>query len=264
MKSKPLLMGVLNVTPDSFYDGGAYFSLEKGVERALEMQEEGADILDIGGVSSRPGAASVSAEEEMRRVLPLLEALRSSLKIPLSIDTATPKVARRAVEMGAALINDITGFSDPEMVEIAAGCSADLCVMHMQGTPQTMQIAPSYPEGVVEHILRFFEERSGALIKAGVEPERIILDPGIGFGKNLEHCLKIFKSLHKFRALGFRMLIGASRKSFLGKILNKQPTELLTATVSIHTIAILGGADFVRAHDVKEHREMIDLISFFL
>ncbi len=251
-------MGILNATPDSFFDQGAYFSLEQAVARGMAMEKEGADLIDIGGASSRPGAHMVSEEEEMRRVLPLIEALQPSLSIPISIDSCTPSVVARALEKGVSLINDITGFQHPAMRELAAGTTADLCVMHMQGTPQTMHISPVYEEGVVEHLLRFFERQISLLVKAGISESRIILDPGIGFGKKFEHNLAILNELERFRCFGLRILIGASRKGFLKQFTRN--ADLLAPTLSAHLLAFLNGADILRAHDVKEHRAALDTI----
>lgn len=254
------IMGVLNATPDSFFDQGSFFSLENGIAQGKKLWEEGADIIDIGGASFRPFAPHVEEEEELRRVIPLIEALRIALPIPLSIDTDKPAVAREAVRRGVSLINNIGGFTDREMIEVAKNCSADLCVMHMQGTPQTMQINPSYPRGVVEEILDFFEKRIDILTGAGIRPERIILDPGIGFGKTVEHTLLIFKELKKFKKFGLRLLIGASRKSFMTKLLGKPPKDLLPATLAIHTMSLLAGVDIIRVHDMREHRDIVNLL----
>jgi dihydropteroate synthase len=254
------LMGVLNATPDSFYEKGAYFSFEKAFEHGIKLWKDGADYLDIGGASSRPFAPFVDEEEELRRVIPLIEVLSKEISIPISIDTDKPKVAHKAVEKGARLINSIEGFTHPEMVEVAASCTADLCVMHMQGTPQTMQLNPSYPEGVISHLLAFFEKQIERLNKAGIHSNRIILDPGIGFGKTVEQNLTIIKELQQFKKFGLRILLGASRKSFMGKLLGKSTTELLPATLTIHTIVLLNGIDIVRVHDVREHRDAVDIL----
>lgn len=254
-------MGILNVTPDSFFDKGAHFAFEKAIERAKQIVQEGADILDIGGASSNPRSVPTPEAVERERVMPVIEALASQLSIPLSIDTDKPRIAREAVEKGARILNDIYGFQKPEMVEVAASCKADLCVMHMQGTPQTMQIAPFYPEGVIPHILHFFEKQIETLVKAGVKSERIILDPGIGFGKTVEQNLEILQNLAVFKKFGLRILIGASRKSFLSKILGKSSIDLLPATLAIHTISLMRGADILRVHDVKEHRDILNLSS---
>jgi dihydropteroate synthase len=252
-------MGVLNATPDSFFDKGAHFSLEKGIERALEMARF-ADILDVGGESTRPGAERVSEEEERRRVLPLIEAVAARVAIPLSIDTYKVRVARAALEKGAKMLNDITGFADPAMQELAASCEGDLCLMHMQKTPTTMQNSPGYPEGVVEHIMHFFEERIESLVSRGVREERIILDPGIGFGKRLEHNIELFNAIGRFKGrFGLRVLIGASRKACVQQMLGKTAADTLAGTLAVHSYCLFNGADILRAHDVQEHRDLIDV-----
>lgn len=253
-------MGILNATPDSFYDQGAFFTFENAIAHALRMAREGADIIDIGGESTCPGATPIEEEEELRRVVPLLDALKSQLQIPISIDTRKARVAATAVDRGATLINDITGFSDPAMQEVAMSCQADLCVMHMQGTPQTMQITPLYPEGVVEHILRFFSERIESLVKRGIKESRLILDPGIGFGKTVEHNIFLLQAIERFQTFGLRLLFGASRKSFIQKILGKRSEETLAATLAVHGLCVSKGVDIVRVHDVKEHRDLIDIL----
>jgi dihydropteroate synthase len=260
---QPLIMGILNATPNSFFDKDSFFSLQSGIQRGLDIAREGADILDIGGESSSPGAESVAEEEELRRVLPLIEELAARLSIPISIDTCKPRVAAQAMEKGAKLINDITGFSHPAMQEIAAGCNADLCVMHMLGTPQTMQRNPEYPDGVVEHILRFFGERIESLVSKGVKESRIILDPGIGFGKTVEHNLLICNAIDQFKSFGLRVLIGASRKSFIQKILGKSAEGTLAATLAVHGYCVSKGVDILRVHDVKEHRDVVDILDLF-
>ncbi len=257
-RTSPLLMGALNITPDSFYEQSRYFVLEHAIERGMEMIREGVDIVDIGGVSTRPGAASVKEGEEMLRVIPIIEAL--SGKIPISIDTYNVAVAKCAVEKGATIINDITGFTNPEMQELAATCSADLCVMHMQGSPQTMQINPFYPEGVIEHIMLFFDRQIRALVSRGVHESRIILDPGIGFGKTIKHNLTILQNIDRFKTFGLRLLVGASRKWFLQQILGKPAREVLTATLVVHAQCVTKGVDIIRAHDIREHREALDIL----
>lgn len=251
IRLQPKLMGILNVTPDSFFDGGAYFTLEKAIERGVALWQEGADIVDIGGASFRPGAEPVSEEEQIRRVRPVIEALRVRVPIALSIDTDKAGVAQMAVEKGVSLINNVEGFSDPAMRDVAAGCNADLCVMHK------MPLDPN--EGAIEQIIRFFEGQIEALVKMGVKESRIILDPGIGFGKTVEQHREIFRELKRFKTFGLRLLVGASRKASLEKILGwadvlKNPRELLPATLAIHTMALAAGTDILRVHDVKEHR----------
>ena len=258
---KTQLMGILNATPDSFYDGGKYFDFEKALHHGTKLIQEGADLLDIGGESSRPGALPVSLEEEKRRVLPLVEAFSSQIKV--SIDTAKPEVAKAAIEKGARFLNDITGFQNPEMRKVALETDVDLCLMHMQGIPQNMQNSPHYPGGILAEITCFFQKQIDLLLQEGIEPKRIILDPGIGFGKTVEDCLTILRNLRHFQALGFPLLIGISRKSFLSKIFQKSSEELLSTTLVMNTISLLDGVSILRVHDVKEHRQAIDMVTLF-
>lgn len=259
---KTQLMGILNATPDSCFDKGRYFDPEAALARGVAMHEEGADWIDIGGESTRPGAEGVSEEEEMRRVLPLIAQMRAKVPTPLSIDTMKWRVAAEAVALGANLINDVTGFSDPRMCEVAASSGAYLCVMHMQGTPRTMQQSPSYPEGVIPHLMRWFEERIGVLTRYGVKSENIYLDPGIGFGKTVAHNLEIIQNLPRLKSLGFPLLLGISRKSFMGKVTMQQFSygDLLPQTLAMNTVACLAKVEMLRVHDVAEHRVVIDLL----
>jgi len=249
-------MGILNATPNSFYS--KFPSFEEAIEQGKKLIADGANILDIGGEPSWPGALPISEAEELARVIPLIKELHSL--IPISVDTTKADVAVAAIEAGATLINDITGFQNPAMLEVAASYDVDLCVMHMQGTPQTMQVNPSYPEGVVPTLLGWFEERVGVLLQKGVKKSRIILDPGIGFGKTVAHNLEILQNLPQFRALGFPLLIGISRKSFMGKILGKKAPDLLPATLAINAHLIMSQVDFIRVHDVKEHKDAVDVL----
>lgn len=260
---KTQLMGILNATPDSFYDQSRFFDLEAAVKRGLQISNEGADLIDIGGESTRPGASPVSLEEECRRVIPLIKQLKSLVSIPLSIDTLKPKVASQALQAGADWINDVSGFRDPEMREIAASSGAMLCVMHMQGTPETMQINPDYHTSIIDHIKHWFSDTLEKLVKAGVKEEKIVLDPGIGFGKTVAHNLEIIHNLPELKRLGFPVLIGVSRKSFMSKILNKPTNELLAATLAMNSIAVLSRIDFIRVHDIQAHRDVIDLIEAY-
>ncbi|MEM1282285.1 MAG: dihydropteroate synthase [Chlamydiota bacterium] len=259
MKAK--LMGVLNVTPDSFSDGGQFQTVEDAVSRGLKMVEEGVDILDVGGESTRPGSSAVSLQQELDRVTPVIKALKLRSSIQISIDTMKPDVAAAAIEAGATLINDVAGFRNEKMVETAVQYDVDICCVHMLGIPKSMQNQPEYKEGVIEHLLRWMEERVEYLTKAGVKDQRIILDPGIGFGKTVAHNLEILHNLNKLKSIGFPLLVGASRKSFITKILGKPPLELGAATIAAHTAALLGGADYIRAHDVAEHRDVLDIVS---
>lgn len=261
--SKTQLMGILNITPDSFYENSRTLSVDQAIARAYQIAAEGADILDIGAESSRPGAQPVSEQEELARILPVLEALQGNLSIPISIDTRKPKVAKEAIAKGVSLLNDITGFTQPEMIRIALDHSVDICVMHMQGTPQTMQHNPRYPEGILPHLVRWFEEKTLFLCREGIAKERIILDPGIGFGKTVADNLEIIHNLPVLKQLGFRLILGVSRKSFLSKILNQHTSELLPATLATNTLAVEARVDIIRVHDVKEHRAVIDFVDAY-
>lgn len=253
------LMGILNVTPDSFYERSRAYSSLSAIKRGILLATEGADIIDIGGSSSRPGSIPLPENEELRRVIPVISALRHELKTPLSIDTHNPRVAEQALKVGCQYINDISGFEDPDMRALAVSFAKPIIVMHMQGSTKTMQQNPVYKEGVVNHLLAWFEKRVELLLKEGVTKNHIILDPGIGFGKSLQHNLEIIRNLSKIKALGFPVLLGLSRKSFMGKILNKEAEELLSATLTLNTLAIQQKVDIIRVHDVKEHRDLIDI-----
>jgi len=248
---RTLICGILNVTPDSFSDGGKYASPGAAAARGLELARQGADLVDIGGESSRPGSLPVSFEEEGHRVLPVIKVLSSRLKIPISIDTYKPEIARLAVKAGADIINDITGFTNPAMIKAAAESGAGVIVMHMQGEPCTMQAAPIYKD-VVAEVKAFLAERAAALEKAGVK--RIILDPGIGFGKTLEHNLALIAHLGEIRALGYPVLLGVSRKKFIGTLAGGEPGERLSGTIAACVAGAAGGADIIRVHDVTEFR----------
>lgn len=254
-------MGIVNCTPDSFYDGGRYHAIDAALAHALKLEEEGADLLDIGGESTRPGADPVDERTEMKRVIPLICALQDATQLPISIDTSKPNVARAALQAGASFINDVTGFCHPEMRHIAAESGAEICVMHMQGTPKTMQQeTPYYPGGILPTLTHFFEERIEKLISSGVAEEQIILDPGIGFGKTVQHNVEILQKISELKRLGFPILFGGSRKSFITKTIRKPSRELLSATIAVNTIAIRAGVDLIRVHDVQEHRNVIDLL----
>jgi dihydropteroate synthase len=261
--NKTRLMGILNITPDSFFSDSRAPALEQAIERALQLQSEGADLLDIGGESSRPGAMPVSEEEELVRVIPVIERLKGHLSIPISIDTMKPKVAQAAIKAGATLINDISGFCHPDMIRLAKEAECDICVMHMQGNPLTMQHNPHYEGGIVAYLKQWFQEKIELLTTQGIKSEKIILDPGIGFGKTVADNLEIIHNLPGFKKLGFRLLLGVSRKSFLGKILDKPTNDLLPATLTANTLAVLHHVDMIRVHDVKEHRSMIDFLNAY-
>lgn len=257
----PRLMAILNTTPNSYYPASRAATLEEAIARGNLLAGQGADILDIGGESTQPGAEPVDEAEELRRVIPVITALRH-LQIPLSIDTSKPKVAEAALKAGATFINDVTGFRDPAMRRLAAERGVEICLMHMAGTPQTMQIDPSYPEGVIPHLLDFFKERIDLLLREGVDPKKIILDPGIGFGKTVAHNLQILHNLPEIVFLGYPVLVGFSRKAFIRKILGKPVEEVLVPTLACNTIALQAGVSILRVHDVKEHRDLIDFLAY--
>lgn len=258
------LMGVLNVTPDSFYDGGRFFDQEKAISRGLELAAQGIDILDIGGESSRPGSEPIPPEEELKRVMPVIKSIRPRVQCLLSIDTTKAVVAKAAIEEGAEIINDISALrADPEMSRIVAKNKAGLILMHMKGTPKTMQINPSYQE-VISEITSFFQERMAVAQDAGIKPEQIILDPGIGFGKRLEDNLRLINELDSFLFLGRPLLVGISRKSFIGQILNLPPEERLEGTIASAIISYLRGASILRVHDPTAINRAIRVVEAIL
>ncbi|MCG0278093.1 MAG: dihydropteroate synthase [Thermanaeromonas sp.] len=252
-------MGVLNVTPDSFSDGGLYFDLDRALERAYSMVEAGADIIDVGGESTRPGSDPVPLEEELRRVLPVVERLARELKVPISVDTYKAEVARQALERGATMINDITGLrADPRMPEVVARFGCPVVVMHIKGTPKNMQENPTY-EDVVAEVKEYLLEGIRLAVEAGLPREKVIIDPGIGFGKTVDHNLEILRRLKEFKALGQALLVGTSRKSFIGKLLNLPVNERLLGTAATVALSIAGGADIVRVHDVGEMKQVVQM-----
>lgn len=255
-------MGILNCTPDSFFEQGRAFDSHAAIEHGIRLFEEGADLVDIGGESTRPGSQPISEEEEINRVVPVIQALRQYTSKPLSIDTYKPKVAEAALQAGATFLNDITGFDNPGMRKLAALSGVPICVMHSAGPPHTMP-SPYYPQGIVQELLQFFQKRISLLIESGIQPSQIILDPGIGggsFGKNVEESLTIFRNLKIVRSLGFPLLIGISRKSFIQKILQKTPSEILSTTLALNTMSILEGVEIIRVHDVEPHRDILTVI----
>ncbi len=257
-----LVMGVLNVTPDSFSDGGAFFEHEAAVARGLEMVGEGADILDIGGESTRPGAEPVGADEELGRVLPVIERLSAQVDVPISIDTNKAEVARAALRAGATIVNDVTAFrGDPRMADLVAREGAGLVIMHMKGTPADMQRDPSY-EDVVGEIRHFLAERVALALEAGIPRSHIMVDPGLGFGKTVEHNLEILRRLEAFRDLGVRLLVGPSRKSFIGRLAGLEVDRRVEATLAVCAVAVARGADAVRVHDVAPARRAVDMAAW--
>ncbi|MBE0636710.1 dihydropteroate synthase [Candidatus Bipolaricaulota bacterium] len=254
-----LIMGILNVTPDSFYDGGRAYETDAAIDKALAMIEQGADIIDIGGESSRPGADAISVEQELDRVIPVVRRLRAKSSILISVDTTKAAVARASLDAGADLVNDISALRfDPAMASTIAQAQAMVVLMHMQGTPQTMQQAPVYQD-VVTDVCAFLMERAQFALDAGIARDHIIVDPGIGFGKRLEHNLELLRQLPKLASCGYPLLVGLSRKSFLGQILDLPASERLEGTIVLNAVAILGGASIIRVHDVKEGRRTADV-----
>ena len=254
---RPSVMGVVNVTPDSFSDGGVNFAPDDAVATARRQIAEGAAIVDIGGESTRPGSENVSADEELRRVLPVLEAIGGEL--PVSIDTAKAEVARRALALGAELVNDVTALrGDPDLAAVVADADAYVCLMHMQGEPRTMQQSPTY-EDVVDDVKAFLEERLGFAVDAGIREDRVLLDPGIGFGKTVQHNFELIRRLGELAAIGRPLVVGFSRKSSLGRILGdpEARTGPLSASLAVAVAAYVRGATVIRAHDVQAHVEAL-------
>jgi dihydropteroate synthase len=253
----PLLMGIVNVTPDSFSDGGKYFDSDQAVEQALRLAEEGADIVDIGGESTRPYSEKVTGDEELRRMVPVLEALRGRISVPISIDTSKAKIAEAALDLGSEIINDVTGLTgDPDMLALAVKSKVGVCAMHMQGTPQTMQDAPHYAD-VVAEIAGYLAKRKAALLAAGVELERICLDPGIGFGKTHQHNLTLMASCWRFHELGCPLLVGHSRKGFLAKVIGDSDRDRTAATAGSAISLALQGVQVIRVHDVRAVKDAL-------
>lgn len=259
LEGRVLVVGVVNVTPDSFSDGGRFFDPDAAASHALRLAKEGADLVDIGGESSRPGAEPVPAEEELRRVLPVIERLRGRLGVPMSVDTTKAAVAEAALQAGAQIVNDISALrADPGMARVVAGHGALVVLMHMQGTPRTMQLAPHYQD-VVREVRSFLAERIEAAAAVGIDRDLVAVDPGIGFGKTVEHNLDLLRRLDELGELGRPILVGPSRKSFLGAVLGLPVAERLEATLAACAVAVARGADMVRVHDVAPVRRAVDL-----
>lgn len=260
---KTLIMGIINVTPDSFSDGGESFNIDTAIKNALRMQESGADILDIGGESSRPGARQISAEEELERILPIIKELKTAVRIPISVDTYKAKVADKAIEAGAVIVNDISAMQmDTDMPKVIAENNVPVVLMHMKGTPQNMQANPEY-DCVIDEILYSLNERIFFALEKGISPDKILIDPGIGFGKTLDHNLEIINSLDSFKSLGYPILIGTSRKSVIGNVLKLPPKERIEGTAATIAISIMNGAHIVRVHDILQMKRvavMVDAI----
>ncbi len=260
---RTLIVGIVNVTPDSFSDGGEFFEPQRAADRCLQLVEEGADLLDVGGESSRPGAEEVSEEQELERVMPVLEKVSGRIPIPLSIDTVKPRVAREALSAGATIVNDISGLRSEEMVAVVAERKAAVVVMHMKGTPRTMQDNPRYDDLMTE-ITDFLEERVSFATSHGVAMDKIMVDPGIGFGKTADDNYEVINRLGELRCLGRPIVVGPSRKSFIGKVTQAGPAQRLFGTAAAVAWCIANGANVVRVHDVKEMKEVTAIADHFL
>jgi len=260
-----LVMGILNITPDSFYDGGFYFEKDKAYRRVETIISEGANIIDVGGMSTRPGSLPVSLKEEIERVIPVIKYIKKNYDILISADTYRSEVAREAIDAGAHIINDISGLSmDKNIAEVVAGSGVSVVIMHIKGTPENMQNNPCYTN-VIDEIYDYFEDRANIAVNSGIKPDKIIIDPGIGFGKTLEHNLEILNKVREFRTLGYPVMIGVSRKSFIGSILNQPVEDRLEGSLAAAVCSIINGVNILRVHDVKETiravkvaREIID------
>ncbi len=257
---RPLLMGILNITPDSFSDGGKYLTFSEALKRAHEMIEEGVDIIDIGGESTRPGSEPVSAEEELKRITPIIGALKRESNIAISVDTYKPEVMKEVIDMDVAMINDVYALTQPGAIDIIKKSNVGICLMHMQGTPKTMQVNPTY-QNVVSEVQLFLKARADLLINEGIDKSRIILDPGFGFGKTFEHNIELLQGLESFQSLKLPLLVGLSRKSFIRKILNGEHDDHLSGSISAAIFSVLKGAKILRVHDVKETKSALKIIN---
>jgi dihydropteroate synthase len=251
-------MGIVNVTPDSFSDGGKFNTTEKAIEHALQLVGEGAEILDIGGESTRPGASPVPLDEELKRVIPVIEGLRG-VGVPLSIDTYKPQVMQAAITAGADIVNDVCALREPQALEIVAASQVGVCLMHMQGRPQTMQADPQYDD-VVSEVRKFLKDRLNAAEQAGIGRSRIVLDPGFGFGKRTAHNLTLLNHLNDIQALGLPLLIGLSRKSVLGQVVGSGVDERIHASIAASVVSVMKGANIVRVHDVKPTIDALKIV----
>lgn len=272
LEKRTVVMGILNVTPDSFSDGGQFFRADAAVEQALQMEQQGADIIDIGGESTRPGSKTIGVKEELERVCPVLQHLEGKIHVPLSIDTSKAEVAARAIDLGVSMVNDITALrGDTRLAKVVAENDIPICLMHMKGTPGIMQDNPVY-EDVVEEIRMFLKHRTRHALSCGISKENIIVDPGLGFGKRTgkgieDNCIILYH-LHRIKELGFPLLIGASRKTFIGNICGREkplrPEERLEGSLAAACIAVAHGANIVRVHDVGETRRCMDVVDCIL
>ncbi len=253
-------MGILNVTPDSFSDGGRFVNLDRAIERALNMVEEGASIIDVGGESTRPDAKAVSVQQEVDRVLPVIEILAGKIKVPISIDTSKAGVMRMAVNAGADMINDVRALQEDGALQSCADLNVPVCLVHMQGLPRTMQHSPGYPDGVVSEINAFFTKRIEQTAKAGILHDNVCIDPGFGFGKTLQHNCQLLQSLEDFSIHKVPVLVGISRKSMIGSLLDLPVEDRLSGSLSAVVIAAMKGADIFRVHDVKATVEALKIV----
>lgn len=258
--SHPCVMGIVNVTPDSFSDGGQYASTSQAVEHALQLVEEGASILDIGGESTRPGATPVGLDEELARVIPVIETLVKLVNIPLSIDTYKPQVMQAAIDAGISIVNDVNALQAPNALETVAKSYVGVCLMHMQGSPQTMQIDPQYSD-VVTEVSDFLFSRLNVTINAGIAHNRIMLDPGFGFGKRTAHNIALLKDLMRIKKIGQPLLVGLSRKSVLGQVLGDNKTDRMAASIAASVVAAMNGANIFRVHDVKATVDALKVVA---
>ena len=257
---KTHVMGILNVTPDSFSDGGRYLEKKKAIEHGIAMARDGADIIDVGGESTRPYSKKISLNEEMERVIPVIEVLKKELNIPICIDTYKSEIAKMAIQAGASMINDISAFRfDPDLISVVRESGVPVILMHMKGTPDNMQDNPTYDD-LISEILGFLKSAVDRALNGGIRKDMIIIDPGIGFGKTFDHNLEIINALRRFQSLGRPILLGTSRKAFIGHILDKEPHERDTGTMATITAGVMNGAHIVRVHDVKKGVETVKVI----
>jgi len=257
---RPLLMGILNITPDSFSDGGQYLTLDEALKRAHQMIEEGVDIIDIGGESTRPGSEPVSVDEELKRIMPIIEALKKKSDIAISVDTYKPQVMKAVIDLDVAMINDVYALSQPGAIDAVKHSNVGICLMHMQGTPKTMQVNPHYTN-VVSEVKLFLDARVKHLISEGIDKSRMILDPGFGFGKTFEHNIALLQNLESFESIELPLLVGLSRKSFIRKILNDDYDDHLSGSISAAIFSVIKGAKILRVHDVKETKSALKIIN---
>lgn len=258
--SQPRIMGILNVTPDSFSDGGQWLAKPEAVQHALAMQEAGADIIDVGGESTRPGAQPVSLQQELDRVIPVIEAIATQLTVPVSVDTSKPEVMRAAVVAGAGMINDVFALQQEGAVDAAAELDVPVCLMHMSGEPRVMQNNPAYDD-VVDEVRQFLLQRAKLCEENGIQKRNIVLDPGFGFGKNLQHNISLFQALPSLAETGYPILVGVSRKAMIGQLMGRQAESRLPGSITAAALAVLKGAALVRVHDVAETRDALNVVT---